>query len=229
MTRLRLLFAGATLAGAMVGLSAPASATVTVGFQEAGVNGGAITTVSTGATTAGVIGSTYGTFDINNVSGSQGVLPDLLNSNAIDQVSSGGTAGTLNVFVTYSGITSPVGTPDFISSLTSNALPSGWTVTEKTFLDPGNGVYATTDPLASFAFSAIGTNVTGDTVATGGGPYSLTEEFTINATGAGSANDTIDISAAAPEPATWMMMLFGLFGVGAVLRGTRNQRALAGI
>jgi hypothetical protein len=230
MTKFGFLFAGATLAGAIGVLSAPASAqTVTIGLQEAGTNSGNITNEGSAVGTNSFNGS-YGTFNINNVSGTVGVLPDLLNSNAINQVSSS-VAGTLDVWVTYSGLTSPLGSnTSFLSTLTSNAVPAGWTVTEKTFIDPSNGLFATTDPLANSVFTAIGTDAQSATASTGAGPYSVTEEYIIAASGTtGTANDTIDISASAPEPATWMMMLFGLFGVGAVLRGTRNQRALAGV
>jgi hypothetical protein len=226
MTRLGLLFAGATLAGSIAALATPASAgLVSIGLQTSTVNSGLITDETSGATFAGISGTPYGVFNINSVSGQVGILPDLLNSSALDTTSTGG--GSLNVFVTYQGITSPVGLTDLISSLTSNTLTGGLTVTEKTFVDSSNGLFTTTTPLASNAFSAIGTNVSSDTVPTGSGPYSITEEYSIIAPGAGTANDTIDISAAAPEPAAWMLMLFGVFGVGAVLRGSRNQRALA--
>jgi hypothetical protein len=228
MTKIGFLFASATLAGAIAALSAPASAqTVTIGLQEAGINSGNITNEGGAAGTDSFNGS-YASFNINNISGTVGVLPDLLNSDAIDQASSS-TAGTLDVYVTYSGLNGPLGpSVSFLSTLTSNAVPAGWTVSEKTFVDPANGLFTTTEPLASSVFTSIGTDAQSDTAATGSGPYSVTEEYIIAASGTtGTANDTIDVSAAAPEPAAWAMMLFGIFGVGAVLRGTRNQRATA--
>ena len=39
--------------------------------------------------------------------------------------------------------------------------------------------------------------------------------------------DNIKLSTAVPEPATWAMMIFGLGGVGAVMRRRRQQPALA--
>ena len=64
--------------------------TISVGMQQAGVNGGAITTVASGASSASFTGS-YGTFSTNIVSGAQDpsvTFPDLLFSNALDTSSS---------------------------------------------------------------------------------------------------------------------------------------------
>ena len=228
MAKIRLLIAGASLAAAMGVLSSPAWATVTIGFEDPAVSGGAKTTEASGATTASFSG-TYGAFDVNNISGTvPGILGDLLNSNALD-LSTTSAGGTLDVFVTYSGITSPAGLVDFTSDLTSNNLVGPWTVTEKTFIDPANGIFTTTIPLASQLFTDIGTNVQTDAASTGAGPYSLTEEYIISAPGIGGANDTIDVSAAAPEPAAWAMMLLAVFGFGAVLRRTRDQRAVLAV
>src|ERR1017187_4376206 len=116
MKMFRKLLAASALAGSMLAFSTPASAvtSVSIGLQEAGINGGAVHTVGTGATSASVIGLSYGVYDINSIIGQMGVLPDLINSTALDAISST-TAGTLNVFVTEQGLTNPIGTTAFIS------------------------------------------------------------------------------------------------------------------
>jgi hypothetical protein len=222
MAGMRRLIAGASLAGAMAIVSTPAWATVYIGAQEAGTNGGALTTVASGATNASFDGS-YGTFDFNSLTAIVGVLPVLLNGQAINAVQSS-QAGTLNVYITYTGITSPLGALDFKSGLTTNLLPTGWTVMEQTFVDPSNSIFGTTTPLASKLFTDIGTSVQDNFVTVSGGPYSVTELFTVNATGAGATLSTIRMGAAVPEPASWAMMLLGFFGVGAFLRRARSQR-----
>ncbi len=218
MAKFGLLIAGASLAGAMA-TSAWAD-NVFVGLQQ----GGPITQVDSGTDNLVYSGS-FGTFNVNLESGDVGVLPDLLDSTTQNKTRST-SPGTLTVWVSYTGITNPLGVLDFKSGLTSNTLPSGWSVLEQTFADSSDAKWGTTTPLASELFTSDGAVVQNDFGTLPAGPYSVTEEYTITATGAGSTLDTIDLGAAAtPEPAAWAMMLLGVFGVGAVLRSTRNQRA----
>jgi hypothetical protein len=208
----------AAIGALSLALAGQASATVYIGLQQAGVNGGAITQEASGATNA-VFGGSYGTFSTNISSGVAGVPPDLLGSTTSDQVSSG-VGGVLNIWVTATGLTSPIGTPSLLSSFTSNTLPAGWTVTETSYLDPANGLFGG-NQLATFNFTSIGTDLFTNAAATGAGPYSVTERFTVNATGNGTALSTINLSAV-PEPATWGMMLFGVGSLGALLRRRRS-------
>ena len=227
MQTIRMFFAASALAGSMLAFSTPASAvtSVSIGLQEAGINSGGVFTEGTGVTSASVIGLSYGVYNINSIIGQMGVSPDLINSTALDAISST-TAGTLHVFVTEQGLTNPISTKDFISSFTSNVLPAGWTATEATFLDSADGLYTTVTPLASDVFSTIGSAVQSIAAATGAGPYSLTEEYTLVAGGRGSSSNTIDISASAvPEPATWAGMLIGFGGLGAAIRSKRRKPA----
>lgn len=214
-------FAAALGALSLALAAGPASATVFIGLQQTGVNGGAITQVASGATSAAFTGA-YGTFTTNIDSGVQGILPDLLGSTANDQVSAA-VSGTLKVYVTLTGLTSPLGTPSLLSSFTSNVLPAGWSVQETTFLDAADGLFGGVQ-LANFNFTSIGTHEIANALATGAGPYSITELFTINSTGAGTALSTIDVSVV-PEPATWAMMLFGVGALGAMLRRRRTLPA----
>jgi hypothetical protein len=185
----------------------PANAdTITIFLQQGGSTG---TTTGTGVTT---FSGPVGTFSSNVVTGSPQPIPtDLLGSTALDV--STATAGTLNVFVTASGIASPTGAFVFTSTFTSNQLPAGWTVTEASFLSPGNTVPAT-GALSSFTFSNTGTDTAQASGNTGGGPYSVTEEFTINATGAGQAQSTIDVSVPGPIVGAGIPgLLAGCFGL----------------
>jgi hypothetical protein len=218
-----------TLATIGLALSTPASAAVFIGFQSPTVNGGAITTEATGPTNATVTAS-YGVFSTNSIIGQDPPVPDILDSLAVDQINTAGS-GTLNIYVTDTGLTGPLGSNlSFNSGLTVNELPSGWTLQERTFLDSNDGTYTTATPLANFTFSSIGTNVQLDNDSTGAGPYSVTEEYTIDAVGAGNASGTIDLSSAVsgvPEPAVWAMVLTGFFGVGYMMRGRRKTLSAA--
>jgi hypothetical protein len=214
------LLGAGVAAGAMLasGMSAQASTLVSIGL------GAVPATVGTSGATTGFYFGSSGTFTSVDVTGQLGVVPDILLGNTID-VSGGG--GTLDVWVTATGLTSPTGLQDFVSSLTQNNLTSGWTVTENTFYDPTDTAYGTTDPLASHMFSAIGTDVLTSGAIGLVSPYSVTEEFVITAPGAGSTNSTIDIStnSPVPEPATWAMMIIGLGCIAAGLRLRKDTRA----
>jgi len=115
--------------------------------------------------------------------------------------------GTLFIWVNETGLTSPTGNVSVTSGLTSNLMQGDISsVTLVTALSTGNGV---SPPLGtvldSNTFTAIGTQSSTTTVATGAGPYSLQEVYEIVATGAGTANLTIDLAATAvatPEPAS---------------------------
>jgi hypothetical protein len=211
--------------GALLCATGVNGATISIGLQEAGVNGGAITTETTGTGAASITGVTYGTFTLNNVTALTLPAPGVLNSTQANVAS--GTAGTINVFVTLTGLTSPLGAANWTSSLTANALPAGWTVTESTFGSTSNTLYGTGFTLASNTFNAIGTlpPVT-TTWPTGAGPYSVTEEYTITAnTTPGATNNTIDLSgvAPAPGPVAGAGLPFLALGFGALWFGRRRK------
>ena len=189
--------------------------------------GGPPTTVATGAGMASVT-LAFGPFSEITVSAhGQSTLtpPDVLFTNSINTATAVG--GNLQIFVTDQGLTSPNspnGAVPFGSSFTVNTLPPGWTVLEQTFVDQNDGLYGG-NPLSAASFSAIGTNAQATAAMTGPTPYSVTEEFSVRASGAGDSNDTIDLAAtpvvgAVPEPSVLIVLGFGLLGLVGIKRCT---------
>jgi len=212
------LLVGVALVLALLVLPSGARAnTITIGLQQAGVNGGAITQVGSGSGTVSLVGIAYGSFIFNNLSGTGTPIlaPPTLSTTSLN-VSSGGAA-VLNVFITETGLTFPTGVNSFISAFASTGLSAGWTVMERTLVDTSNGLFGGTQ-LASATFTGTGnTSSTDNTPSLG--TYSETVEYTITTTGAGNASDTIDISLGPggssnmPEPSALLLSGFGLAGL----------------
>jgi|GEM_PF-1795280 hypothetical protein len=224
------LLAAATASGALLLMSAAqADPLISIGLQEAGVNGGAITTVASGTGAAGVFNLSYGTFTANNISGIGN--PPLANPSVLDSSSMNVAAdatGTLTVYVSETGITAPAptGLAEFISAFTENMLMGPITVTESTYLDAANGLYALTTPLGGTTFPPlpIGQPVVQTATAdAGAGPYSVTAVYQIAASGVGSDNATIDVSV--PEPASLALFGTALLGLAWFDRRRRGRPA----
>jgi len=120
--------------------------------------------------------------------------PGLLFSDNIDVAGPASAGHTLDVFITASGLTSPLGVQNFISGLTENTLIGNWTETLSTFFSAANALFGGT-PLSSATFSAPGAVVLNTNANTGAGPYSVTAQYHIVSSGAGAANATINVLA----------------------------------
>jgi len=143
-TALSMTAAAALTVMAAAAMPAQADPVLSIGLQEAGVNGGAITPVN------GLVGA-YGTFshiDAFGLANPANITPfptePLLQGGTIEVSSE---PGTLVVWLTTAGnLIGPGGGPPvkaFESSFTQNLLPSGWTVQVDTFLDPADGLFTT--------------------------------------------------------------------------------------
>ena len=111
---------------------------------------------------------------------------------------------------------------NWISSFTSNSLPTGWSVIEQTFIDTANGLFTTTGAtvtqLGNTLFNAIGTSVTA-AIAASGNNYSVTHLYTIVATGTGAALSTINLQTLPiPLPGALPLFATGLLGLWALRR-----------
>ena len=201
-----------------------ADATVFIGLQQAGVNGGAITTVASGP--AAVFAASYGTFELELITGVPGVDPSILGSTTNDTNIASTSGGTLDIYVTRDGIAGPIPFK-FLSTFTSNALPAGWTVNQTTYVDASNGVYGGT-ALSSHLFTTIGTFTDLNGFVGGAGPYSVTTRYTLVAPTGGNSLNTISIQdGTVPEPGTWALMIMGFGGAGAMIRSRRRHVAVA--
>jgi hypothetical protein len=209
-------------------LSSGAMASVLeIGLQEAGFNGGAITTETVGAPPgASITDVPYGTFAINSVDANEAGSPGVNLSGTSINVS--GTDGhTLNIFVTETGITEPL--TNWASGLTTNLLPRGWSVTERTFIDNSDVAYGTATLLDSATFTAIGDQF-GTKAANGIPLYSVTEEFSVSLSSSaafGHDDSTITLAGSIPETKTWAMMLSGFAFLGFVGLNKRRSMRLA--
>jgi hypothetical protein len=217
------------LAMTLVAAALPAKAnTVEIG---ASINNGAIATLASGGGQAAVAGAVLGPFllDASGVGNPPLTTPDLFDGNTIG-VSSAGSANTLQVFVTQTGVTNGAltGTQELQSSFTQNLLTAGWTITATTFADNTNTAYGMQQLLNTTVFTS--SDVTTDlfnTAILGSGLFSLTEEWSISAPSAGSTNNTTDITAT-PLPPTMQMFLGGLLMFGGFLWIRNRKQKLSG-
>lgn len=215
-------FGVAAAAFVAMGLAASASqAAVYIGLS---LNGGPITTVLDVDPNPDVALFTggFGSFNINLTTGSFPGGYTLLDSTTSNVSTS--TPGTLDVYVTRDDISTPVNL-SFLSSFTTNQIPTGWTIRQRTYVDTSNAQFGTANLLGDW--TAPGSNTQSVQFALpvpGAGPYSVTSRFTIAATGAGSSLSTVTLTAV-PEPGTWALMILGFGGAGAMLRSRRRQAA----
>jgi hypothetical protein len=130
-------------------------------------------------------------------------------------------ASTLWLFANETGITNPLGLNNWASSFTANALPSGWTVVEKTCLVNASVVDVCSPVLHQTTLTAIGTSGPFIDSFTSTSTFTAIEEYIITSNGAGSANLTINLSPA-PEPASLALLGSSLAGLGFIRRRRRK-------
>jgi PEP-CTERM motif len=221
---MRILLSGVALAGLVVG--AANADPIGIRLSETGYATQDSINAGIGSITIGPI--SYGTFSAVSVTGYDtdelGGWPSLLDANSIS--TSAATAGTLDVKVSAQNLLSAGG---FRSAFTSNGMPQGWTVEEKTWANASNILFATDTLLSDYIFTCVTPGSCGAQLFNPGlavGPFgniSVTDEFLITATGQGSANNTINVNTV-PEPSTWAMMLLGFAGVGFLAYRQKRSR-----
>jgi hypothetical protein len=229
----KLFIAGALLAGAALWGSSANALSITINGGESPTFPPTFTTLATGSSPLTLPATTCcGATDSFTVSADVIGTPPLTSGSLLTDTIDVNTsaAGTLIIWVTETGLTSPLGKLNFTSGLTSNLLEGAVSsVTLSTFVSPTDGVSPPNGtPLDTATFTGLGTETLSTADNPGAGPYSLQEVFVIHATGAGNTNLSIDLTTSViPETSTWVMMLLGFAGLG--YAGFRKARARSAI
>ena len=195
----------------------PAQASlISIGLQEAGVNGGIITLVATdGGTGFASFSGAYGTFTSNTITATGEPINDNNELTTAAMNRSGATPGILTVYITEQGLSSPYTLNDLISSFATVFLSSGTkSVTEKTLVSLSNGLF-TGAVIGTHTFNTFPGGVSlVDYSQPLSGNFSVTEIYVITGTKVGTANNNIDFQTV-PEPGSLVLIGTGLIALGA--------------
>jgi hypothetical protein len=233
MKTLKTLAVAAVATAALAAAStASAAAFVTI---SASVNNGPLTLLpdfDPALTNALTFGNLGGGWTFNTISGAITGSNPFFAANSLNITTTTEVPLDLDIFIAATYLDAPTGIRKFETDLTANALASGWSVMETTWLSPINfpnsGI-----PLGTYTFGPgpNGTQVFNSVVNTGPGPYAITTELKIHTNGVGNSDnltvDVFDRGAAVPEPATWAMMILGLGGMGGLMRSQRRRTVAA--
>jgi hypothetical protein len=221
------LGARALAAGVLFGAIPAGATTIDIGLAEApGI--GNITTVATGSAAGVGWAGSYDKYAINAVLASD---PDPigLTSGTID-VKGPNATSAIYLYVTETGLTSSVSNLNLSSIFGISNLPTGWTLTETTYLDNSDAAYGEGTQLATTGTqsgSIAGSTQTDTTEASVSSVFSLTEVYELVSNGFSGivgASETITDPPggiqAAPAPAIGSGVP-GMLAVGGVLLGWR--------
>jgi hypothetical protein len=155
--------------------------------------------------------------------------PPALSSNLLTISFAGPFPSTLAVFVTGNGV-SQAGALSILSSMQVLQLPLNWTATESTYADINNGIYTTVTPLAATGTvnGGPGTRFSGDFINpfTGDAQWSVTEVYTISASGPGTFQGNITMSAV-PGPVVGAGLPGLIAACGGLIALARRRRKIA--
>ncbi len=207
-----------------LGVTTQASATPILGIEliEAGYSTWS-TTSSTDPLT--VVVKDFGTFKTNvevNTLVTDPLSIDLSSTNV-----STSTAGTLTIVASATGLTTPIGLTDFLSSFTGGFNNGVTSITLSTYISNTNTMFGTDTLLNTLSASGDPWSTSGTNSTTTSSPFAITEVITITTSGKSTINFDGSI-ASAPEidagsGLAAIALLLGLLG----LVGERRRRPLA--